>query len=179
MVWTTIADETIDPGAPGTNELFTALRDNPGAIAEGASGAPRIYLGALERLSAGEEVRSSNISEDIYSSTGISVLIEITIMQYGTVRIAGQHRGASGGTSTFAIERRRNNATSNVAIWNTSSETYQSRTVDLDVLPGDALRIYHSQSGGQSRARNVVIKTNGEDLWPGGVGQVTGNRTPT
>lgn len=40
--WTTIADSQVDPNAPVTSELMSALRDNPVAIAEGASGAPKI-----------------------------------------------------------------------------------------------------------------------------------------
>lgn len=40
--YTTITDTQVDPEAPITSELMTALRDNPIAIAEGATGAPRI-----------------------------------------------------------------------------------------------------------------------------------------
>lgn len=40
--WTTITDSQVDPKAPVTSELMTALRDNPVAIAEGATNAPRI-----------------------------------------------------------------------------------------------------------------------------------------
>lgn len=43
MVWRTIPNTEIDTGSPVTVELITALRDNPGAIAEGASGAPKIH----------------------------------------------------------------------------------------------------------------------------------------
>ena len=45
--WTTIADTQLDPKAPVTSELMTAMRDNPIAIAEGASGAPRIEASAF------------------------------------------------------------------------------------------------------------------------------------
>lgn len=38
--WTTISDSQVDPNAPITSELMTALRDNPIAIALGAVGAP-------------------------------------------------------------------------------------------------------------------------------------------
>lgn len=40
--WTTITDSQVDPNAPVTSELMSALRDNPVAIAEGAAGAPKI-----------------------------------------------------------------------------------------------------------------------------------------
>jgi len=40
--WTTIPDTQIEPKAPVTSELMTALRDNPVAIAQGATNAPKI-----------------------------------------------------------------------------------------------------------------------------------------
>ena len=43
-----IANGEIDQDSPGTQPLFTALRDNPIAISEGASGAPRILDAALD-----------------------------------------------------------------------------------------------------------------------------------
>ena len=42
-----ITDEETDPGAPVTSELLKKERDNPIAIAEGASGAPRIEFAAM------------------------------------------------------------------------------------------------------------------------------------
>ena len=38
--WTTIPDSDVDPESPITTSLMQALRDNPVAIAEGATGAP-------------------------------------------------------------------------------------------------------------------------------------------
>jgi len=45
--YSTIADSEIDPESPGTTTLFTKLRDNPTAIAEGSSGAPKIRPSAF------------------------------------------------------------------------------------------------------------------------------------
>ncbi len=45
--WTTITETATDPDAPVTSTLIKALRDNPAAIAEGASGAPRIDQPAM------------------------------------------------------------------------------------------------------------------------------------
>lgn len=44
----TIADAEVDPDAPLTSSLGYAWRDNPIAIAEGATGAPRVQDGALD-----------------------------------------------------------------------------------------------------------------------------------
>jgi len=42
-----IADSDVDPESPGTTTTFTRLRDNPIAITEGSSGAPKIQEAAL------------------------------------------------------------------------------------------------------------------------------------
>ena len=44
----TITDAEVDPDAPLTSSLGYAFRDNPTAIAEGATGAPRIQDAALD-----------------------------------------------------------------------------------------------------------------------------------
>jgi hypothetical protein len=45
--WTDITEGQTDPGAPGTAELFKALRDNPIALAAGEPDAPRVAALAL------------------------------------------------------------------------------------------------------------------------------------
>lgn len=45
--WTTIPDSSLEPGKPIRSIDALALRDNPVAIAEGASGAPRVALPAI------------------------------------------------------------------------------------------------------------------------------------
>ena len=45
--WTVIPDSVLDPDAPLTSDLAYAWRDNPIAIAEGASGAPKVQGIAL------------------------------------------------------------------------------------------------------------------------------------
>jgi hypothetical protein len=42
MAWTTIPNSDIDQDSPITQTLMTALRDNPIAIANGDTGAPRV-----------------------------------------------------------------------------------------------------------------------------------------
>lgn len=46
--WKIIPDTDVDPDAPVTSELMYALRDNPVALAEGATGAPRVMGVALD-----------------------------------------------------------------------------------------------------------------------------------
>lgn len=45
--WTALPDATLEPGKPIRSIDVLALRDNPVAIAEGASGAPRIQVDGL------------------------------------------------------------------------------------------------------------------------------------
>ena len=45
--WRTIANGEIDLDSPVTQQLLSALRDNPVAVTEGASGAPRVQDAAL------------------------------------------------------------------------------------------------------------------------------------
>lgn len=45
--WTNIPDSVLEPGKPARSVDALALRDNPIAIAQGASGAPRIVANAL------------------------------------------------------------------------------------------------------------------------------------
>lgn len=44
----TITDAQVDPEAPITSELMSALRDNPTAITEGATGAPKVQRAAIQ-----------------------------------------------------------------------------------------------------------------------------------
>lgn len=47
MAWTTISNTAIDQDSPITVSLMTALRDNPAAIANGDSGAPRVQTAGI------------------------------------------------------------------------------------------------------------------------------------
>lgn len=48
--WTTVPDSSLEPGKPVRSIDILALRDNPIAIAEGASGAPRMSWPAVVDL---------------------------------------------------------------------------------------------------------------------------------
>jgi hypothetical protein len=65
--YVTISDTQVDPDAPITSQLAYAWRDNPTAIAEGASGAPRIQTASIEN----NAVTSSKIKNDAVTSSKI------------------------------------------------------------------------------------------------------------
>ena len=53
MAWTNIGDTFLEPGKPVRSADLIALRDNPGAIAEGAAGAPSLGPGIAANGAAG------------------------------------------------------------------------------------------------------------------------------
>jgi len=61
--YSSIADSEIDPESPYTTGLATKMRNNPIAIAEGSSGAPKISL-----LAIGDPVISATGSQSITSA---------------------------------------------------------------------------------------------------------------
>jgi len=56
--WTTIPNTAVAAGGRPRGSVITALRDNPVAIAEGASGAPRVAFAATSAGIAGASVGS-------------------------------------------------------------------------------------------------------------------------
>lgn len=66
--YATIADSDLDPESPGTTTLFTRLRDNPIAITEGASGAPKIQTAAI----ADDAVTAAKIAADAVGQSEIA-----------------------------------------------------------------------------------------------------------
>ena len=74
--WTTIPDTSLEPGKPIRSIDALALRDNPVAISEGASGAPKIdpinamaHLGAAGAIGTYTFARSSTASDVAFGST--------------------------------------------------------------------------------------------------------------
>lgn len=53
--YTALTDQSLEPGQPWTSLKALAVRDNPVAIAEGASGAPRIVNAAVTNGTLGAE----------------------------------------------------------------------------------------------------------------------------
>lgn len=68
MAWVTIPDGDIDPESPIDAPLMAALRDNPIAIAQGLTGAPKVQNGAL----AGLPWTSSQLGSNSVNATQIS-----------------------------------------------------------------------------------------------------------
>ncbi len=82
--WTNIPDSDLDPESPITTSLMIALRDNPIAIAEGASGHPEIVQAAL-KTTTGE-----------VSTTTVAALLTLPGGQFG---FYPQTKGSTGAGS--------------------------------------------------------------------------------
>ena len=63
-VWTDIDDEDVNPESPITTSLMQALRDNPVAIAEGSSGAPKLAEAVSSLFSDTTEVGNVGAGAD-------------------------------------------------------------------------------------------------------------------
>jgi len=103
--YTSIPNSDIDQDSPVTQPLMTALRDNPIAITEGASGAPRIVAAAIEGgdvstsgqvyVSDGDGTGTWALSEGIGATkdlTGTDGYVKLpggVIMQWGEVSVGG------------------------------------------------------------------------------------------
>ena len=99
--YTSIADSQIDPKAPVTSELMTALRDNPIAIAEGSAGAPKIADSwqALETTSS-----SGLIVTDVDNGEGVRLEMRGAGSDNGLVTVSIRVSISSDNGSTFVSE---------------------------------------------------------------------------
>jgi hypothetical protein len=173
--WTTLPDAALEPGKPIRSIDGLALRDNPIAIAQGAAGAPKISLLALETITPGAVVRS-RYDEQVQTDSGSFVTIaSFGFIQTGTLRFTWEHRGLFGNfnESTTEIARRRNGVQTTIVSFTTSSTSFVSRSVDVSVILGDTLifshRTFEGAFGGSSFIsilRNFRLQTNGEYWWP-------------
>lgn len=147
--WTTIADATLEPGKPWRSVDALAVRDNPIAIAEGASGAPRVRTAALQapasgtanlifRLQDAEDSTSSTAYLDTafnnrYSSGGH---LGVMVLVAGVITCSAEHKASTTeGTSSSDLRIVKNGVL--VQEWNQNSTSYIARQVDVTVAVGD------------------------------------------
>jgi len=170
-----ITDLETDPEAPLTSELAKKWRDNPIAMFEGATGATRLSIGALQRLNPGVAIRSRDDAVKSSVSPSLNDMTSFSFMQAGTIRVAFEHRSTPGATGVAAIVRRRNGTETTLASF-TNTTTFVARTVDCSVEPGDIIigRVSGSASN-SGQIQNYRLQTNGEDLWPGVEARLEGN----
>ena len=149
--YTTIPDTNLDPGKPTRSIDAKALRDNPIAITEGASGAPRIRTAALYAPEAGTTYIINRIQEgarttsnsaylagDLYKGYDIDRHLGVSVLVAGVITVSVEHRGVSG---TGARVRVLKNAAL-VQEWTDSTGgTFILRQVNVTVAVGDVVVI--------------------------------------
>jgi hypothetical protein len=158
MAYTTLGNALFTVGARITSSLGMALRDNPIAMFEGASGAPRLSGLAVAResdlavltVTAADTVATSFGTEGVSgasetTSATLVVAYTLTISLYtGSIRFRASHRQTGGASSTLEIWK--NGAM--VDSWVETSGTTTERTKDVAVVPTDVIEWKHKAGGG-------------------------------
>lgn len=103
--WTTITETATDPDAPVTSSLLKALRDNPSAIADGASGAPRIVRSALKTATGSVSGSLAAGASVVVSINQYSFWPDIRLDVTNTITISGGGLGsANANTPTIPLQ---------------------------------------------------------------------------
>ncbi len=155
--WTTISDTSVDPDAPLTSQLGYAWRDNPIAIAEGATGAPRILIGAIERLTTGAQVRLRN---DGLAGAATGTALDFGILQSGSITVEFTPRRTA---TTVDLVRIRGGIPTSIY---SASGADTARTRTISVLPGDRITLAWTGSNADDGISAARMRTGGADYWP-------------
>lgn len=147
--WTTITETATDPDSPVTSSLIKALRDNPVAITEAASGAPRINVAAFTSPVAG----TADIVARIRNLTATSVIVNsdpINVVRSGVIRLTFNAIMGGAGAS---VNVRRLGSTDDIVFTASSSGSY---SVDITITRGQVLYL---TAGGASGTTSVSAIT--------------------
>lgn len=163
------------PDAPATALHFQRWFQNWEAGFAGAPGAPRLNLGALERPTAGAQIRARyDALQTMNGSTAITA-IDFQFMQVGTVRLSFEHK-CSSNAGNARVVRTRNGIDVDLASF-AHTQAFVARQVDIPVIPGDSVALKYNSGGNTPTAsvQNCRFSTNGENLYRGISGPVEGN----
>lgn len=149
--WTTVPDASLEPGKPIRSIDALALRDNPVAIAEGASGAPKVMTAALQPPAAGDgfliarlrttEVGTTEINYmdgDAYRIDQTNRSLSVVCLVPGVIRCKMNHRAAQSSSASY-VRVLKNGVQQ--AEFSTTSTINQSRQVDVSVAVGDVVTL--------------------------------------
>lgn len=181
--WTSIPDSSIEPGKPIRSIDGLALRDNPIAISEGASGAPRIVGKAAKRfadypvlsVTAADTYSAANGSSPEPLATTTTSITEVVAYRYTiskytgslrfkTVQRGGSYAGYSGTVYTDSTLRIFKNGTLIATYTHSGISASITRTNDISIAPGDVIEWRHKtddSSGGVGISSTVVLGTDG------------------
>lgn len=172
--WTPIDTNNLLPGEPWTSAKANAVYENPTAMAEGASGAPRINGLAIARntdlpvltVTASDAYEIAAAADSVNGTTTTTSasyveLREITIVAVtGTVRFTATHRVVELSAAESDLRIKKNGVVQNT--WSTSNTSATTRTLDLAVIPTDVITWEHKANpGGVDPVTSVASATNG------------------
>lgn len=148
--YTTISDTTLAQDKPFTQSVARSLRDNPIAITEGASGAPRVVAGAQSatyfqarrtttqsNTGAGTFTVQANTEEFDPDSVYDNTTYQFKPTKAGIYLITGGAIGAAPATTAMSVNVRKNGAiVASQSITVATSETYCGSVSILVFLNG-------------------------------------------
>lgn len=161
-----ITEVETDPEAPLTSELAKKWRDNPIAMFEAQTGAPRLNRNALLGFGAGSTAFSF-VSGGLTTSSATYVdAYTFNFVQPGTVRVVFvQAVNNSANTSDAQVVRTRANVTTVLQTYSTGSTGGVVRSLDVSVIHGDIVTVRHRSTTGQSILSSVQYQNDGTPVW--------------
>lgn len=155
----TITDEETDPGAPVTSELLKKERDNPIAIAEGATGAPRVQGIALGGVYLSSFTQTEKAPQALLGLDRVGLLVSdvlTTGLSGGIVQISLSNNGGASYGGWITLYTEPGGLTAGICA---------TGKLHLDLVTGDwRVRMLASDGG--------VLATNGTLTLPAGVNAI-------
>lgn len=156
--YTAIPNSDIDRDSPITEPLMTLLRDNPIAISEGATGAPRILSPALDLTQTGI-VSATDNGVTLTTATGATLVRSLATTGDGIALITGvveatTNSGNNGNSITATITSNRGYpaALAKVAAGSTSQSEFASFAFFVTFGSGVTIEVYMAAAGSFSSA---------------------------
>lgn len=146
--WTDLA-AAFGFGTKLTSQQMQQLRDNITALAEGASGAPDIVL-PPESAGSNDYFAGGKLGAEVMATNNESFvdMVNINFPMGGEFRFYTEY-SSEGGSSTAHIKILQNGG--EYAAFSTGSGSYQNRTDDITVEPGDQIKF-------QARTGNAAVE---------------------
>jgi hypothetical protein len=169
--WTTLPDASLEPGKPIRSIDGLALRDNPVAITEGATGAPRLIGRAAKRFAdypvltvSAADTASVNNGSNFELLTTVTadtsnpptvVAARYTISLYtGSIRFKATHQENTGSfSSRLSVFK------NGTLVQAYTTNVPATRTNDISVSTGDVIEWRHStisDGSGVSLVTNII-----------------------
>jgi len=152
----TINNTEVDPDSPITADLMTKLRDNPIAMAEGASGAPRVYGAAMYGPVAGSVIQRNCLpfGNESASSSSLTKAVQkilpsvFTALVGCTVRITltCNQTGTAGEVRVYK----------NASVVQTYTTSQTNTTLDVTLAAGDCLAVDCTGTGTSGGATGTM-----------------------